>query len=162
MTIWVYAMLGGTEGRFSAQDMGYSINNPEFCQSTRERQTVEAEIQKLESYYSKLIKAEKDKYPMFRTCCSNFLYLMEFAITAWTLCFHFVTLCRSVVIASVLCQEKAREQEVVSDMSRLELSLGISRNERSNIHAVLAKINKYLKLGKQVRSVGYSSSEEVF
>ena len=92
--------------------------------------------------------------PTLRTCCSNFLYLMEFAITAWTLCFHFVTLCRSVVIASVFCQEKARESEVVSDMSRLELSLGISRNERSNIHAVLAKINKCLKLGEQVRSVG--------
>ncbi len=39
-------------------------------------------------------------------------------------------------------------------MSRLELDLGIYLNERSNIHAVLAKINKYLKLGKQVRNVG--------
>ncbi len=28
-------MLGRTEGHFSAQVMGYSINNPKFCQSTR-------------------------------------------------------------------------------------------------------------------------------
>ncbi len=71
--------------------------------------------------------------------------------------FRFVTLCQSVIIASVFCQKKARESEVVRDMSRLELNLGISRNERSNIHAVSAKINKYLELGKQVRSVGLST-----